>query len=328
MSDWLARFAPRLNRSIFPAVPVTLRADGTFDEAAHDGYVSWMMSQPVHGVAVWAHTGRGLMIDAAVREKVMRAWSQSTGEGRLVIAGVGAAPDRQLVGEAQARRYRDDTLRMAEQALEYGADALMMYAPVLYRGAADQDARILAHVEALCSLDAPLVLFYLYEAAGGVSYSLDLLRAMFAFEQVVGIKMATLDSVMTFQDVSLLVKSEFPNAVLVTGEDRFLGYSLMAGATSALIGMGAACTAEQAALMRAWFEGRTTDFVQLNTFVDLFAQATFCAPMEGYIQRLLWSLADEGIVPEEAAHDPFGPDIPAAERELVRVRTRMLHGAV
>ncbi len=327
MSDWLTRFAPRLNRGFYPAVPVTLRPDGSFDEAAHDRYVAWMMAQPVQGVAAWAHTGRGLLLEAAVRERVMRAWTTAAGGAKLVIAGVGAVPDRQLIGDELAARYRDDTLRMAEQALSCGADALMMYAPVLYRGAADQDARILAHVEALASLDAPLVLFYLYEAAGGVSYSLDLLRAMFAIEQVVGIKMATLDSVMTFQDVSLLVKDEFPQAVLITGEDRFLGYSLMAGATAALIGMGAACTSAQAALLQAWFEGRTTDFVQLNTFVDLFAQATFCAPMEGYIQRLLWCLADQAIIPEGAAHDPFGPAIPAAERDLVRRRVRMLDGA-
>lgn len=328
MSDWSARFAPRLNRGFFPAVPVTLRADGTFDAAAHDAYVTWMMSQPMHGLAVWAHTGRGLLLAPDVRDQVMRAWTAAAGTSKLVIAGVGALPDQQLAGEAQAARYRDDTLRMAEHALACGAHALMMYAPVLYRGTPDQDARILAHVEALASLDAPLVLFYLYEAAGGVSYSLELLRAMFAVPQVVGIKMATLDSVMTFQDVSLLVKDEFPHHVLITGEDRFLGYSLMAGATAALVGMGAACTAAQAALLEAWFEGRTTDFVQLNTFVDLFAQSTFCAPMEGYIQRLLWVLADQGIIPEDAAHDPYGPSIPASERELVRRRVRMLDGAV
>jgi len=327
MSEWLARFTPRLNRGFFPAVPVTLREDGTFDEAAHEQYITWLYQQRIQGVAVWAHTGRGLMLSPEIRERVMRGWTAAA-KGRLVIAGVGAVPDRQLVGDQQADRYRDDTLRMAEQALECGAEALMMYAPVLYRGAADQDARILAHVEALASLGAPVILFYLYEAAGGVSYSLDLLRAMFAMPQVVGIKMATLDSVMTFQDVSLLVKDEFPHHVLITGEDRFLGYSLMAGATAALVGMGAACTNAQADLLEAWFEGRTTDFVQLNTFVDLFAQATFCAPMEGYIQRMLWVLADQGIIPEGSAHDPFGPAIPAAERELVRRRVRMLPGTV
>ncbi len=36
---------------------------------------------------------------------------------------------------------------------------------------------------------------------------------------------------------------------MITGEDRFLGYSLMCGTRATLIGMGAACTALPAALL-------------------------------------------------------------------------------
>ena len=62
---------------------------------------------------------------------------------------------------------------------------------------------------------------------------------------MLGIKVATLDSVMTFQDVARLIRRQAPDKVLITGEDRFLGYSLMCGAEAALIGMGAACTTLQ-----------------------------------------------------------------------------------
>ena len=64
--------------------------------------------------------------------------------------------------------------------------------------------------------------------------------------------MATLDSVMTFQDVAGLLATEAPGKLVITGEDRFLGYSLMCGARAALIGMGAACTDLQADLLRAY----------------------------------------------------------------------------
>ena len=86
----------------------------------------------------------------------------------------------------------------------------------------------------------PLILFYLYEAAGGISYSLELLDELTRLPQVVGIKMATLDSVMTFQEVALWLQERSPEIALITGEDRFLDYSLMLGAESALVGMGAA----------------------------------------------------------------------------------------
>jgi 4-hydroxy-tetrahydrodipicolinate synthase len=39
--------------------------------------------------------------------------------------------------------------------------------------------------------------------------------------------------------------------------------------------------------------------------------------MEGYIRRVLWTLACEGVIPEDACDDPWGPPLPAAEREAV-----------
>ena len=35
---------------------------------------------------------------------------------------------------------------------------------------------------------------------------------------------------MTFQDIARLVKTRAPGKLVITGEDRFLGYSLMCGA--------------------------------------------------------------------------------------------------
>ncbi|MBI2302230.1 MAG: dihydrodipicolinate synthase family protein [Armatimonadetes bacterium] len=321
MSDIRARFIGRLQRGLFPAVPATFRADGTLDLAAHERYVAWMAEQPVAGVAAWAHTGRGLLITPEQRGDILRQWVAGR-NGRTIVAGVGARPDAD-----SDQQYRADSLAMAEQALSLGADILMMHPPTRYRGRDDQDAQILDHARALAALDAPLLLFYLYEAAGGIRYSLDVLRELLAMPQVIGVKMATLDSPTTFQDVAVMIKDEFAELVLVTGEDRFLGYSLMCGASSALVGMACACIAPQARLLKCWFDGHMTEFCQLNQFVDLFGQATFHAPMEGYIQRMLWCLADAGVVPEESAHDPFGPPPDPAERALIRRRARALMAA-
>src|SRR5262249_15846036 len=118
---------------------------------------------------------------------------------------------------------------------------------------------------------------------------------------------------MRFQDVAALVRGRFPDKLLITGEDRFLGYSLMCGARCALVGMGAAATTLQAELLRAFREGETARFLRLNTAVDLLAQRTFVAPIEGYIQRMLWCLVHEGILPRGSAHDPWGPALPPDE---------------
>ena len=131
---------------------------------------------------------------------------------------------------------------------------------------------------------------------------------------VAGIKMATLDSVMTYQDVARLIGEEFPDTLLITGEDRFLGYSMLGGAQGALIGMGAALPALQAELVSHHPAEHPARFLHRTVAVDRFAGATFRAPMEGYIRRMLWALSDTGVIPEEATFDPEGPSLAAWER--------------
>src|SRR5205809_479090 len=78
-----------------------------------------------------------------------------------------------------------------------GAHAFLVHPPSPFRRSPDLEALVLDYHQQLARLGAPLILFYLYEAAGGIAYSPELLRRLLALPQVVGIKLATLDSVMT-----------------------------------------------------------------------------------------------------------------------------------
>lgn len=250
-----------------------------------------MAAQPIAGVAVWAHTGRGPLLTPEQRRAVLDAWRA-------------ALPDKILIAGANGPA-------MARDAKAGGADALLAFP----RRAAAVDY----HAE--LARELPVVAFYLYEAAGGVAYDDATLHEILALPDVIGVKVATLDSVMTFQRIAALM-TEHPDKLLITGEDRFLGYSLMLGARAALIGMGAALTDVQAALLRARESGDDHAFLRLSTQADAFAQATFREPMEGYIRRMLWALAAEGVLPDDACDDPWGPALPAAERERVREAVR------
>jgi len=298
-----------LLHGLIPAVPVIFGASGQIDAAAQERYVAHMAVQPVAGVAVWAHTGRGLLLSREQRIQVLRTWHDGLGRGKTLIAGVGGSP--QHAGDAKA--FADSALRMAADALDNGAHGLMAYAPTPFRQSNQCEDLTLAYHKQLASMGAPLILFYLYEAAGGISYSLELLRNLFALQEVVGIKLATLDSVMTFQDVASLIQREFPEKLLITGEDRFLGYSLMCGAQAALIGMGAACTGLQLDLMQAYFRGRAAEFLALSRLVNELAEVLFVSPMEGYIGRVLWALVHERIIGVESSYDPWGPKLHESE---------------
>ena len=300
----------RLEGGLIAATPVPLGADGTLHETGHQSYLRYMAAQPVAGVAVWAHTGRGLMLDDQTARRVLLDWRAALPD-KVVIAGVGSR------NETNPEHATADTVRMAENAATLGADALLVYAPTWLRGHAHMDELIVEHHRRVGAVGLPIILFYLYEAAGGISYDRQLLDDLLRLPEVVGIKMATLDSVMTYQDVSRQVAARHSDKLFITGEDRFLGYSLRCGATAALIGMGAVCCELQASLLHAHVERDAARFLALSDEVDALAEALFVAPMEGYIRRVLWALVHLGVVPLAAANDPWGPPLPAREFDEV-----------
>jgi 4-hydroxy-tetrahydrodipicolinate synthase len=289
---------------LIPATPVMFDREHRFHERAHESYVSFMSSQPIAGVAVWAHTGRGLLLDDETAQRVMRHWREALVDKPL-IAGVGA------------RNPQEATLAMAQAAAEYGADALLVYPPSWLKHHEQRDSLIVKHHEQLANVGLPLVLFYLYEAAGGVRYSKTVLDELLTLPNVIGIKMATLDSVMTYQDVASHIQSRHPDKLLITGEDRFLGYSLRRGAKAALIGMGAVCSDLQAELIDAHFAGKAERFLELSDLIDRLAEVLFIDPMEGYIGRVLYALAKLGVISADAANDPWGPALTAPELDNI-----------
>lgn len=313
MPDTAENLRGRLDGGLVPAVPVTLDGAGRLHAAAHDSYLRHMSGQPVAGVAVWAHTGRGLMLERETAGTVLRDWRAAL-PSKVIVAGAGAPPG---ATPAEATRL---SVEMAEHAARLGADAVLAYAPTWLRGRDGADRLIVEHHRRLAAVGLPIVLFYLYEEAGGISYPPAVLDELLSMPEVVGIKMATLDSVMTYQDVARRLSERHPDRLLITGEDRFLGYSLMRGARAALIGMGAACSRMQAELIRAHVAGDAPRFLDLSRLADRLAEATFIRPMEGYIRRMLWVLVHQGVIPPEAANDPWGPELPRGEyHEVGRV---------
>jgi 4-hydroxy-tetrahydrodipicolinate synthase len=281
----MTALAERIRWGLLPAVPVPFRG-ARMDEESQRRYAAWMAAQPVAGVAVWAHTGRGPHLSAEQRAEVLATWRAALPD-RVVVAGV-----RDITMAIEARRGRADVLLVFPERSD----------PV-------------GHHRRL-SRELPAIAFYLYEAAGGVAYDDATLHALLDLPGVVGIKVATLDSVMTLQRIAALMRSH-PDKVLITGEDRFYGYSVMAGATAALIGMGAALPDAQAELLHAFRDRQWERFLELSALCDRLAQATFIEPMEGYIRRMLWAAAAEGAIPREACDDPWGPPLPEREREIV-----------
>lgn len=96
------------------------------------------------------------------------------------------------------------------------------------------------------------------------------------------------------------------------------GPSFMWGADTALVGIAAAQVELSVAVLRAWSAGDAAQFVAASDRLDRFAAVTFYAPIEGYVQRMIWAAVWEGLIPEEAAYDPYGPALPAERDAVIR----------
>jgi len=296
-----------LTGQLIPAIPVPFDTDGKLHVEAHESYLRYMSTQSIAGVAVWAHTGRGLLIDKDTARQVLQDWRRAL-PGKVVIAGAGA--ERSISDHEQATT---STLKMAEAAAEHGADALLAYPPTWLREHTQKDSLIVDLHSRLSQIGLPIVLFYLYEAAGGISYAPTVLDELLSLPNVIGVKVATLDSVMTYQNIARQLEAKHSDQLLITGEDRFLGYSLRRGAKAALIGMGAVCCELQSELMKAHVNENADRFLELSDMVDRLAEVLFVRPMEGYIRRILFALSYLGIIPIAGANDPWGPEVTTEE---------------
>lgn len=303
---------------VIPAVPVPFGADGALDTDAQAAYTAWMARQPVGAVAVWAHTGRGLRLDAEQRAAVLAAW-RNTAPELPVICGVGAP-----AGPARTDQVIRAAVAMAEAARSGGAAGLLLHPPTALRDLPDAGLRVLDVHRAVADVGLPVIAFYLYDAAGGIAYDDRMVEELLGLDGVIGMKIATLDSVVRFQELVPLIQRA--GRLVITGEDRFLGYSLMLGARSALVGMAAACTDRVAALVAAWRRRELERFVALAQALDVFAAATFGPPVEGYVQRMLWALETDGVLPS-GARDPFAPPLAPEEQARVVRAVRALRGA-
>lgn len=280
----------RLDGGLIPAVPVPFHGTDMAGDAQRV-YARWMAGQPIAGVAVWAHTGRGPHLSAAARREVLDTWREALPNG-VLVAGA-----------------RD--IGMAIEARRGKADALLAF---------PQEHDPIGYHQRL-SRELPVIAFYLYQAAGGVAYDDRTLHGILELPNVIGIKVATLDSVMTFQRVASLLR-QYPSKLLITGEDRFLGYSLLLGARAALIGLGAALPDLQADLLRARAAEDWPRFILLSDLCDRFAQTTFIDPMEGYIRRMLWAASADGALPPDVCDDPWGPPLSDDQRAAVERMVR------
>jgi 4-hydroxy-tetrahydrodipicolinate synthase len=292
------------------------RAGRMRPEAVAD-YARALVAGGVGSLAVCVHTGRGPWLPDAQRAELVTGFRAAGGVP--VVAGVGLPP-----GTAASDRTElaDAVLRNAAPVVSAGAAALLCFPPPRVPG--DDDAVLYLHERLAAGTGLPVLAFALYERAGGNQYDPSTAARLVRLPGVAGVKLALLDDAIGCQDLIAACHRANPDALVLTGEDRMVGPSLMWGARGMLLGLAAALPAWTVAVHDAWTAGRYDEFVATSARLDQLAALVFREPMEGYVQRMAWIAAWQGILDPAFAHDPYGPASGPAERdELLRELDRL-----
>ena len=309
----------QLRGRLIAAVPTPLDASGEIHEAGLRALITSLSGTTIGGVTVGATVGRGSRLSTDQMSRLLAAWREELAEGHFLVAAVGASP-----GLRRPPEIFEAALAMARRAADLGADLLLVQPPGAVRGRPERDRLVLEYHSEVAQAGLPLIISYRREASGGISYNPEVLAQLLARPEVLGVEIATFDGITTFQQVEALAREVAPTKLVVSGEERFLGYSLMCGADSALVGIGSAYPERVLELLEAHFSGDASRFLAVNARVDAIARAIFVPPLEAMPLRLLWALVRRGRLPSEAAHDPWGPRPgPAQFERLAELLSRL-----
>jgi 4-hydroxy-tetrahydrodipicolinate synthase len=313
-TDGTEKIVDALRSGVTAAALTPMDAAGEVRIDAVEGYAAGLARGGASALAVCVHTGRGPWLSDERRADVVGAFR--TASKLPLVAGVGIPPG------ADAAKPVDAILRNAEPVVAAGASALLCFPPP--RGPAYDSVVLEVHERLAAETGLPVIAFALYERASGNQYDAETAARLVMVPGVAGLKLALLDDAIACQDLIDSCRQANPEALLLTGEDRMLGPSLMWGARGMLIGLAAALPSWSVAVNDAWNDGRYDDFVAASSRLDRLAAVVFREPMEGYVQRMAWLAAWEGILDPAWCHDPFGPPAGPGERdELLRAVDRL-----
>lgn len=176
------------------------------------------------------------------------------GEQRAVIrAARCAAPGMRIVAGANSERS-DVAARLAADAVEAGADAIMIFPPYSWTLGVD-DRLVQAHHRAIAAAcEAPIFLFQGSVNAGRTAFGRDTLARLLEIESVVGIKEGSWESA-SYEATRRLTHSLRPDVAVMASSDEHLLVCFALGSEGSLVSLAAVVPELIVALERAVARG-------------------------------------------------------------------------
>jgi len=285
--------------------------DYEIDEKQLLAYIEWLSGfKGLKGLAVNMDTGEGPHLTDVEKVSLIKTFKSRACGDFAILAGISGRSTREACDQARA-------------AAESGADALVVFPPPVFAGAALGPKIPVAYHEAIAkAAGLPLILFQLQPALAGAIFSKETLLALASIEQAVALKEASFDAV-TFVCTAEILRRADRKITLLTGNDNFIYESFLLGATGALIGFGTIAVQEQIDMHRAAMEGRAQEGRDIWERIRPLEETIFAVPVRDYRARMKAALVEIGVIKSAVMRPPLF-EAEEREKELIRAELKKL----
>jgi 4-hydroxy-2-oxoglutarate aldolase len=204
---------------IFGPLVTPFAASGEIDTTAFAANVRAHLDSGLNGVVIAGSTGEAALLDEAERSSLVEVAREIVPKSKTLIVGAGAESTRMAI-------------RLARNAADRGADAVLVVAPHYYGGAMTADV-LLRHYRTIADASTIPVILYNIPKYMHFALSPQVVAELARHPNIIGIK----DSSGKTEMIDGFLAHRSPSFSVVSGSGAIFQHSLQNGATGGILGV-------------------------------------------------------------------------------------------
>ena len=276
---------------VFAATICPMHEDGAIDREALERHLSDIASTDgIAGFLVNGHAGENFALTRDELQTVIRTARAASGKHR-VVAGINS-------------ERSDVAAQMGDEAVNAGADAVMVFPPFSWAMGVD-DQLIQAHHRAVAdAANAPLFLFQGSVNSGKTAFSMETLKRLLEIESIIGIKEGSWET-SAYEATRRLVKDLRPEVGVMASGDEHLFTCFVIGSDGSLVSLATVVPKLIVALDRAVQNGDIQTGRTIHEKLYVLAKKVYAAPGHLATLRLKTCLMLLGKLSSVASRAPI-----------------------
>ncbi|MGX6512576.1 4-hydroxy-tetrahydrodipicolinate synthase [Rhodococcus sp. SJ-2] len=266
---------------VLTAMATAFTADGDIDEEATARIARHLVDHGHDGIVVSGTTGEAATTTTAEDGRILRVVKEAVGDRVKVVAGVGTNDTRH-------------TLELARQAVEHGADGLLLVTPYYNK---PSQGGVLHHFHTVVETVDAAVMIYDIPGRAGTKLAPSTFETMAQWPSVVAVKDAAGDP------TQAIMLRELGYAVYSGDDSLTLGF-LAYGACGVVSVLGHVAGDEIRAMITAFFSGDVEAARQINARLQPALQAVMGVPNYG-ATTVKGALQLLGVLQNRAVRSPL-----------------------